>query len=77
MRWATEEMPSGLWHQLHDREQPLKKILVRNPGPSWIEYRMILKINPLMSDMELTLPLVISILFPHPEDPTKRKSSER
>src|SRR5512138_3396464 len=29
--------PSGLWHQRQRRGQPLKKTVVRKPGPSWTE----------------------------------------
>ena len=38
--------PSGLWHQKQLREQPLRKTVVRMPGPSWIENRCMLKTMP-------------------------------
>jgi len=39
-------MPSGLWHQLQERGQPLRKAVVRTPGPSCTEHRWMLKTLP-------------------------------
>ena len=38
------EMLSGLWHHLHFRLQPLKKTVVRIPGPSSVDIRWISRI---------------------------------
>ncbi len=40
------EMDSGLWHHQQLRGQPLKKIVVLIPGPSWREYFWILNTQP-------------------------------
>ena len=42
---------SGLWHHQQDSGQPLKKTVVRTPGPSCVAKRMTLKISP-----EISLP---------------------
>jgi len=34
-------MLSGLWHQLHCKLHPLKKTVVRIPGPSSVDIRCI------------------------------------
>jgi hypothetical protein len=44
------EMLSGLWHQTHRRGHPLKKTVVRIPGPSWSENLRISKIIPFMKN---------------------------
>jgi len=38
---------SGLWHHQQSSGHPLRKTVVRMPGPSWSEYRWILKTAPL------------------------------
>ena len=38
--------PSGLWHQKQCNGQPLRKTVVRIPGPSCVENRCILKTKP-------------------------------
>ena len=40
------ESDSGLWHQRQRNGQPLKKTVVRMPGPSWMEKRWMSKIVP-------------------------------
>jgi len=39
-------MLSGLWHQRQDRGHPLKKTVVRMPGPSCVAKRLISKMIP-------------------------------
>jgi len=43
---GTREMLSGLWHHQQLNGQPLKNTVVLMPGPSWIAYRLMLKIVP-------------------------------
>lgn len=38
----SELRPSGLWHHQQASGQPLKKTVVRMPGPSWTENRWML-----------------------------------
>ena len=40
------KMDSGLWHQTHERGQPLRKTVVRMPGPSWIANFLTSKTKP-------------------------------
>lgn len=40
---CENDIPSGLWHQMQDRGQPLKKKVILIPGPSFMEYRFISK----------------------------------
>ena len=44
-------MPSGLLHHLQRNGQPLKKISVLIPGPSWIVKRWILNITPVFAKL--------------------------
>jgi hypothetical protein len=39
-------MLSGLPHHTHRKGQPLKKTVVRIPGPSWMENRWMSKMRP-------------------------------
>jgi hypothetical protein len=55
MSWGKGSMDSGLEHQSHRRGHPLKKTVVRIPGPSWMLKRWMLKTNALSG-----LPLRIS-----------------
>jgi hypothetical protein len=34
---GREDWLSGLWHHQQERGQPLRKTVVLNPGPSWME----------------------------------------
>ena len=47
---GAASMPSGLWHQVHERGHPFKKTVVRIPGPSCTEQRWILKTSPVSLD---------------------------
>ena len=55
-------MPSGLWHHQHRSGHPLRNMVVRIPGPSWIAYRLISKIVPVSNarlpllDLDVFLP---------------------
>jgi hypothetical protein len=40
------EIPSGLWHQAQRSGQPLKKTVVRMPGPSSVLKRWTLNVVP-------------------------------
>ena len=44
------ERLSGLWHQRQLRGQPLRKTVVRIPGPSWMENFWMSKTRPCMAD---------------------------
>jgi hypothetical protein len=46
-------MDSGLWHQKQLRGQPLRKAVVRIPGPSWVEYRWMSKIRPFTASLPM------------------------
>src|SRR5512138_2157939 len=41
---------SGLWHHRHESGQPLKKTVVRMPGPSLMEYFFRSKIVPVCTN---------------------------
>jgi hypothetical protein len=43
---GAEERLSGLWHQRHRAGQPLRKTVVRIPGPSCRQKRWRLKMVP-------------------------------
>ena len=45
---ASRLKPSGLWHQGQRNGQPLKKAVVRIPGPSSVEKRCRLKSRPVV-----------------------------
>jgi len=45
---GSGEIDSGLWHHAHCKGHPLRKTVVRMPGPSCTEKAMILKIKPLI-----------------------------
>ena len=44
--WRFSEMLSGLWHQTQLKGQPLKKTVLRMPGPSSVDIRWIRRIVP-------------------------------
>ncbi len=46
---TAKDWDSGLLHQRQARGQPLRKMMVRMPGPSWIEYFWMLKTSPRVS----------------------------
>ena len=41
-------MPSGLWHHRQASGQPFIKTVVRMPGPSWMAYRLISNMKPVV-----------------------------
>jgi hypothetical protein len=49
--WRFSEMLSGLWHQTQLKVQPLKKTVLRMPGPSSVDIRWIRRIVPFRFSM--------------------------
>ena len=47
--WGLSEMLSGLWHHQHCSVHPLKNTVVRMPGPSSVDIRIISRTVPVIS----------------------------
>ena len=62
IRSGSGRSPSGLWHQGQRRGQPLKKTVVRMPGPSSVLNCWRLKIRPV--DNPIFLYLWLNRLYP-------------
>jgi len=53
-RWG--DIPSGLWHQTQLSGQPFKKIVIRIPGPSLMEYGLMSKIRAFAKFLKVEIP---------------------